>query len=421
MSVGHNGPETRRIRLGILSGELFDLRLGKRGGFGKNARTVAAFFRDRPELGVDVVFLHGWGQAPAHDFLWELDGLPLIRCPEISGPRLRRWFAYRSLLRRHRIDLLLTVDYHPSYKWVLYALSGTPTVVWARDPRTPEDWANIDTLRIPGVEGRPPDSLPFDARDFRRVFRVWRMLAGRLVVAAPDPFVASKVAPTYGVHLPKVCHLPTLLDLAPVPVRKSSRPRVLFLGRLDPIKRPWVFWRLAERLPEVEFICLGASHFPYPAHRWWPTPTPPNLQWLGHVDGHAKAELLASAWVLVNTSIHEAVPTSFLEALRCETPIVSCQDAGGIVSRFGIYVGRFPGDGLAAVPHLERALLGLIRDERRRTDLGRQGRAWVESACSPDRFLTEWYALLRELGVWHTHEPAEQRSQPGLGAKESRT
>jgi len=419
--VVRNRTAPPRIRLGILSGEFFDLRLGKRGGFGKNARTVGAFFRDRPELGVDVVYLHGWGQAPSHESVWELDGLPLIRCPEVSGPRLRRWFAYRSLLRRHRIDLLLTVDYHPAYKWVLYALPGTPSVVWARDPRTPGDWAEIDTLSIPGVEGRPPDSLPFDARDFRRVYRVWRMLGRQLVVAAPDPFVASKVRQVYGVRFRNIGHLPTLLDMVPVPVRKSPRPRVIFLGRLDPIKRPWVFWRLAERLPEVEFICLGASHFPYPAHGWQPVPLPPNLQWLGHVDGHARAELLASAWVLVNTSIHEAVPTSFLEALQCETPIVSCQDAGGLVSRFGIYVGRFPGDGLAAVPHLEGALLALIQDEQRRVDLGRQGRAWVESACSPDRFLTDWHALLGELGFRRSRRVAEQSYQPGAAAKESRT
>ena len=48
---------------------------------------------------------------------------------------------------------------------------------------------------------------------------------------------------------------------------------------------------------------------------------PPNVKLLGHLDGEQKFQFLSSAWVLVNTSIHEALATSFLDALVCETPL----------------------------------------------------------------------------------------------------
>ena len=38
-----------------------------------------------------------------------------------------------------------------------------------------------------------------------------------------------------------------------------SRATVAFLGRLDPIKRPWA--SRCERFPHVEFIFMGQSHF----------------------------------------------------------------------------------------------------------------------------------------------------------------
>ena len=56
---------------------------------------------------------------------------------------------------------------------------------------------------------------------------------------------------------------------------------------------------------------------------------PPNIKVLGHVEGILKHQLVSSAWVLVNTSIHEALPTSFLEALARETPLSQLAQPGG--------------------------------------------------------------------------------------------
>jgi glycosyltransferase involved in cell wall biosynthesis len=91
--------------------------------------------------------------------------------------------------------------------------------------------------------------------------------------------------------------------------------------------------------------------------------------------------------MIVNTSIHESLPISFLEALHCATPIVSCQDPEGITSRFGRYVGRVDGSGLDALDAFEDAIESLLDDEDLRLRLGAEGREWARANHTPERFL----------------------------------
>ena len=89
-----------------------------------------------------------------------------------------------------------------------------------------------------------------------------------------------------------------------------SIPKLFFLARLDPYKRPWLFAELARHFPEVEFLFLGKAH-----HRgegaWEPNELPDNVKLMGHISGEQKTRILSSAWVLVNTSIHEGLAVSF--------------------------------------------------------------------------------------------------------------
>src|SRR5207302_449094 len=95
---------------------------------------------------------------------------------------------------------------------------------------------------------------------------------------------------------------------------------------------------------------------------WEPVDLPPNVQLRGNLSGEEKLRELDAAWVLVSTAVHEALAVSFQEALASRTPLLGCVDTEGIVSRFGIYAGRFPGDGLAALPSLRGGLTRLLED-----------------------------------------------------------
>jgi glycosyltransferase involved in cell wall biosynthesis len=382
----------KRIKLGIVSNEFFGQEVGGMGGFGWAARQVARFFNEHPEHGVEPVFLNRTLQPGGGATNRRVHDTPMIT------RRAGRLSSVRSL-RAERFDLLLMIDYRPSYRFFARALPRTPIIIWVRDPRTSDDMRELLTLRVPGAEDvLPQDINTIDCTSLGKIVRTSRLLRRPVRFVTPAPHLAAKVPGTYGMKPPEVSFLPNIIDLNPGEVSKSLRPRVVFLGRLDPIKRPWLFAKLAGQFPEVEFLFMGQSHFEG-GGAWRPVDLPANVRLLGHIDGGEKLETLASAWALVNTSIHEGLAISFLEALACETPLISCQNPEDLVSRFGSYVGRFEGDGLDALPHFGEALKRLLRDTAARTRSGREGRAWVNKTHNPASFLTAFRALCASMGI----------------------
>lgn len=383
---------SRRVSLGIIANEFFDANVSTMGGFGWAARQVARCFAGDPLLGVDVTLVSGLSPGPGMPKEARSHGVPIL---------FRDWsrLAVLRRMRSRRFDLLLTIDYRPTYRVYLEALPRTPVVVWVRDPRPPEDWAEIASLRIPGEVGVVPCGIQqVDCRSLAGIVRWSRLLRRRVRFATPAPYLAAKMEATYGTVPPEVTFLPNPIELDPGAATKSGRPRVVFLGRLDPIKRPWLFFELARGFPDVEFVVLGQAHFDG-CGSWTPQAIPPNVRAVGHVDGTAKTQVLASAWVLVNTSIHEALAVSFLEALRCETPLLALQDPGGLVSRFGIHAGECGGTGLEALPRLSAGLDRLLGDHDLRRRLGREGSRWVAQTHSGAHFLAAFRTLCGSLGV----------------------
>ena len=388
----------QRVRVGIISME-FHRNFAEVGGFGKISQTIGAHFRANPHLGIDVTFLHAGAAAPWRESVIDENGIRMILLPEVRGPGWWRWLVGHALLRRERLDLLLSIDFGPDFQTFCSALPRTPLLVWSRDPWTPEDRDKVLTLRLPGGgDVLPQGAVQNRHSDLWKVLRASRAFGRRVLLAATDPFIARKVPPTYGLKDPRVTLLPNFLDFHVGTVVKTEKPRVVFLGRLDPIKRPWLFFDLAAALPDVEFVCLGE-----PALRgegaWRPESVPPNVRMLGHRDGQAKVDVLTSSWLLVNTAIHEGLALSFLEALACETPVVATVGAGGLVERFGRCIGRWDGDGRPALPQLVEAVSSLLANHEERRRLGAMGREWLENTHSFPRFFDAFLALCLEAGV----------------------
>jgi glycosyltransferase involved in cell wall biosynthesis len=371
----------RRIKLAVVANEHFDPSIGRAGGFGWAAAATARLFLDRPELGVDPVFFTGEiGPRNGADEI--LTGGVRLLC---------RTEGYRARLRREAPDLLLLVDYRPDYWEVLNALPRTPFILWVRDPRDPSDVAKVASLR--NLDGSMiPGQAPIDCRSFAGVARRAFWFRRRWTFAVVSPFLQARIEGTYGVAPRTAPHLPNPLVHGALPAQRAARPRVLFLGRLDPVKRPWLLLEIARRMPEVDFQVLGSGDFGSGA-------VPGNLRLCGHVDGPGKTEALANAWLLINTSIHEGLAVSFLEALANEVPIVSCQDSEGVASRFGRYVGRFDGSGAESIAAFVEAIRQLIGDPGERSALGQAGRAWVERTHSPEAFLAAFRTLAAHLRV----------------------
>lgn len=379
------------MKLAIVANEFFDEKIGRFGGFGWAARQVATFFNSRPDLGVDVVFFAADIKNRTGARYTRVHDTPLIF--ESTGAK------YREIIRNHAIDLVLTIDYRPRYRRVLSVLEHVPTIVWVRDPRPPSVVKRLATLTIPGDSSARPQGINvIDCTSLANLTDPRLNGAGSLVFATPAPSLGSWIEDAYGVANQECTFLPNIVDSAPQRVTKSEHPRVIFLARLDPIKRPWLFVELGRRFPEVEFLMLGQSHFRGPGS-WIPRHVSENVKLLGHVDGPKKVNLLTSSWVLVNTSIHEALAISFLEALACQTPLLACTNQEHVVSRFGIFTGAFNGDGMEGLPHFEAHLRRLLGDRSLRIDLGKRGRTWVERTHNAANFLRAFDNLCTLAGV----------------------
>jgi len=372
----------------ILANQFGDPKAGGMGGFGWAARETARVFRAFPEAGVEPIFIHAgrWYEGR------ELHGVRMV-------PRAGSRLGYHARVRAARPDLLLAVDWRPNYLRAVMALPRTPLAVWVRDPRTPADVQRLAAIRDPAAPELAPAGLEhIDCTSLARVAQLARFLRRRFALVTPEPSLAAKVEDTYGLSA-EVHLLPNPVPLPEGPFVKSPRPTVVFLGRLDPYKRPWLLVSLARAMPDVEFRAAGAPHF-VGAGGWQPPAAlPPNLQFLGHVDGVEKQRLLAGAWALVNTSLHEGLAVSFIEGLACETPLAAFVDTGGVVSRFGVCAGPEEGTGEAGMPRLVAALRRLLDDGALRARLGREGRRWVAATHGPERFLAGFDALCGVLGV----------------------
>lgn len=124
-------------------------------------------------------------------------------------------------------------------------------------------------------------------------------------------------------------------------------------------------------MPEYEFFMLGQSFRQSKKNQSIMNDylNIPNLHFVGHVEGEKKAQLIKDAKILVNTSIHEALPISFLEALSYGTLLISCRDPDELTSQFGVFTGTVIGDGFDKVDLFVDGIRHLMENEPLRQEL----------------------------------------------------
>jgi glycosyltransferase involved in cell wall biosynthesis len=352
----------RQVHVCLVSTEFFDRRVF--GGFGRAVRAIGA---ELAAAGVEVT-----AAVPARG------GRP--RDCEIDGIRLRE-FRPRSprdafaVMRDAGADVYHSQD--PSL-WTYVARRAAPRsrhVVTFRAPRTVSEWL-AEWRRGAGRNPTWPAyplvvDNPLTARAVRG--------ADRLYVTAR--FLGPKAVAKYGLaHEP--AFLPTPLRLPDVDVAKSATPLVCFVGRFDWLKRPELFFELARRTPNARFVAVGYAPEPRRDREVRRLATPiRNLELRDPVDQFVSDELFrvfAESWILVNTSVVEGLPTTFLEAAAYGCAVLSFHDPDGFATRFGHHARDI--DDLAA------GLAHLIEDDRWR-ELGAAGNAWVRATYDADAAL----------------------------------
>jgi glycosyltransferase involved in cell wall biosynthesis len=175
-----------------------------------------------------------------------------------------------------------------------------------------------------------------------------------------------------------------------VPAISAKRPSyVVWLARMERIKNPIMFVRLAKELPSIQFLMHGSGRlYGEVAELAFEVP---NLIVRGAIIGEKKDEVLGSALVLVNTSLAEGFPNTLIEAGIYSVPYISFVDPDEVICRheLGYHVRSFR--------ELVEKTSFLVRDQYIRRKFGTNIRRYVEREHNIERSVSEYDHILKTL------------------------
>lgn len=351
------------MKLCFLVSEYF--RWGKYGGYGTSTRLLATELASR---GFDMTVLTPRrGEQPAEEIV---DGVRVIAYP---AQNLR-------LLARH--CRTLAADVYHSHEPSLAAFVARRTMpaarhfVTCRDTRLLRDWLIEMGSWIRDGSFRTLLSFPYENNPW--VAHTVRQADG---VYCPNHFSRELAQRKFGLAV-KPGFLPSPIRLPRDISDKAAAPTVCYVGRWDARKRPELFLNLAPKFPDVKFIAVGKGRTDkYDRELRQRYGGLPNVELTGFIDQFSSPqffELLSSAWVLVNTSLREGLPRSFMEAAVCGCAILSRVDPDGFATRFGF---RTSHDNFA------EGLQWLLTNEHWRTS-GQSAREYVTATYELDAAVT---------------------------------
>lgn len=398
--------KNNKFKLGLLVNEFFTDELKKYngfGGYGNVARNYIARYLPSTDLEVETII--GVNDRPVKDE-YILDGFKkVIFFPcRPSGVSLRAMFVWfmekatrnpcystSAFIREQGYDGYLSLEMQGVSFEILRADDKGKVILWLRDPRPESDWVELDSMSISQTGYRPTEKVRALARNLQD--------EGRLIVITQGKFLESKGREFYGLdnelpiyYVPNPVEVDTEFQLS----NHKKENSIVFLGRIDAVKRPWLYFEIAKKLPQYTFYVCGDSHeddFEGIVKKYGHIN---NLKFMGHVEGEDKLQVLAKSKVLVNTSIHEAIPNSFLEALSYGCLVVSCQNPDNMTAMFGRAVNQVLGDGYAMVDPFCSAVSEIIENEPERQKLAAQAISYIREVHSVERFQKTLKDLIKE-------------------------
>jgi glycosyltransferase involved in cell wall biosynthesis len=311
-------------------------------------------------------------------------GVQVLRFPNVSQ-RLAASHAplprgLRPWLREHagEFDVVLIQDVYSSL-----SVFGARAAVRARVPYVLQAYGTLPTSR---ERGRAAVKRAFLALWARRTVRE---AAACLYLSESErlEYLAQGADPA------RLHPVPPSLDISsPDNIPRSSKPSVVYLGRLHPIKRIDVlldaFARVRAELPDARLDVIGG---PTAHGEELRARAGEGVSFRGLIPEEEKSRALASARVFALLSASEGLPVAPLEALACGTPVVLSPGCGlpQVDGVAGIVC-----DGSAA--GAAEALLALLRDPERARRLGEAGPPFA-AAYRREKVVPELTALLERV------------------------
>ena len=316
------------MKICFVSPEIF--HWGTYGGFGYLTRLLAKKLAEK-DIDVSVVTQRRKNQNEYET----LDGFKVYGYPPHQGTGFGSLSARRDSIKYYQkadadIYHSQAVSYNTYASYI--AEPDRKHIITFQDPYDWDEWRRIAKV-IPRY-GTLKHQLRIEA-EIRILAETCRKM-DRLYSQAH--FLIPKAIKLYKLeNAPE--YLPNPVPVPEAVTEKAEHPTVCFLARWDPQKRVELFLGLAEKYPDIEFIAMGKSH-DSGKDRELRTKygNIPNLTLTGFIPEQEKKAILGKSWALLNTSIREALPVSFLEALANETPVISGENPDNLVSDYGYHV-----------------------------------------------------------------------------------
>jgi glycosyltransferase involved in cell wall biosynthesis len=236
------------------------------------------------------------------------------------------------------------------------------------------------------LESRPPLPTAFSSLAFRLGLR-----AADALVAQTDDQIRS--AQDQLRRTPELIR--SLCDV--VPDAGTKREAFLWIGGLIDYKDPLAYVALAERVPEAQFWMVGTDR----GEDWRGLSDQvhaaaarlPNFTMLPPRSRRDLLELYARAVAVVNTSLFEGFPNTFMEGWARGAPALSLRvDPDGTIARHGI--GRVAG---GSIDELASAARELWNSRDGSDQLGNAARSYIASTHSPGVVGRQWVELIESL------------------------
>lgn len=376
--------QRKPIKVGLIIDEYFGAANTAFGGYGFLARHHIAKYLPNDEIQIDVLLGKGRKKLSAEQY--EVDGIQLYRLPR------RKWFA-RRWLKKQNYDVYLSIELTFNYILENETDKNKKLILWIQDPRPIYEWEEINTVKL------FPETSYYNQKIYDLVHEWYNKNRVRFI--SQGHFLNQKAIDLYQLDSNvDIEYVPNPIDIDPAfdVSTFAKKDKIIFLGRLESVKRGWIFCEIARAMPGYEFYILGQTFRESGKNSeiMEDYQKIDNLHFVGHVEGEEKANYLKEAKILVNTSIHEALPISFLEALSYGTLLVSNRNPEELTSKFGIYVGEVLGDGFDKVSLFVKAIDTLMQDDAKRLEIAIQARHYIEKYHNVDSFTQKMRTILVE-------------------------
>lgn len=375
--------DSQKIKVALLIDEFFGAANTAFGGYGFLARNYIAKYLPNEDLQVDVLL--GFSKKLE---VTKVDDVMVYRLP-------REEFFARRWLENQDYDLFLSIELtSDSYKILKLNNKKKKLLLWVQDPRPWYEWKEILTVKL------FPEPCYWDTEVYEYVHELNNF--NKVKFVSQGKYLIDKARDLYRLtNDVEMGYLPNPIDIDKnfSLDKYQKKDMVIFLGRLESVKRGWLFCEIAKQMPELEFYVLGKGFRDkeknlkmFEAYK-----EINNLHFVGHVEGEVKEKYLKDAKILVNCSIHEAVPISFLEALSYGTLIVSNRDPDNLTSMYGKYVGEVLGDGFDKVPLYVDAIREIIQDDERRLMMAKKSIQYIRLTHDRKKIIDELRETIFEM------------------------